>query len=100
MLRLCRAAGLVGLAHVAVDGTKLKANASRNKAMSYGRMKTAEPALVAEVEVWLDRAAMADAAEDQAHGAERRGDETLVWMANKQQQLDASNNPLWGAAEC
>ena len=50
VLRLCRAAGLVELGHVAVDGTKLKANASRHKAMSYGRMKSAEPALAAEVE--------------------------------------------------
>ncbi len=54
VLRLCRAAGLMGFAHVAVDVTKLKANASRHKAMSYGRMKTAEPALAAEVEAWLD----------------------------------------------
>ncbi len=50
VLRLCRAAGLVQFAHVAVDGTKAKANASRHKAMSYGRMKTAEPALDAEAE--------------------------------------------------
>jgi len=53
VLRLCRAAGLVQFGHVAVDGTKLKANASRHKAMSYGRMKTAEPALAAEVNAWL-----------------------------------------------
>jgi transposase len=44
VLRLCRAAGLVEFAHVAMDGTKLKANASRHQAMSYGRMKTAEAA--------------------------------------------------------
>jgi transposase len=50
VVRLCQAAGLVQFAHVAVDGTKKKANASRHKAMSYGRMKTAEPALAAEVE--------------------------------------------------
>jgi len=56
VLRLCRAAGLVAFAHVAVDGTKLKANAGRHKAMSYGRMKTAEPALATEVQAWLERA--------------------------------------------
>ncbi len=89
VLRLCRAAGLVEFAHVAVDGTKLKANASRHKAMSYGRMKTAEPALTAEVQAWLDRAGEADAAEDQAHGASRRGDETPDWMADKQRRLEA-----------
>jgi transposase len=51
VLRLCREAGLVQFGHVAVDGTKLKANASRHKAMSYGRMKTLEPALAVEVEM-------------------------------------------------
>ena len=53
VLRLCQSAGLVKLGHVAVDGTKLKANASRHKAMSYGRMKTAEPKLAAEVAAWM-----------------------------------------------
>ena len=89
VLRLCRAAGLVQFAHVAVDGTKLKANASRHKAMSYGRMRTAEPALAAEVEGWLDRAREADVAEDAAHGVDRRGDETPDWMASRQRRLEA-----------
>ncbi len=89
VLRLCRAAGLVQFGHVAVDGTKLKANASRHKAMSYGRMKTAEPALAAEVEGWLDRAGEIDAAEDEEHGEERRGDEAPDWMADKQRRLMA-----------
>jgi transposase len=88
VLRLCRAAGLVQFAHVAVDGTKLKANASRHKAMSYGRMKTVEPALAAEVDAWLEHAREADAAEDAAHGAARRGDETPDWMADKQRRLE------------
>jgi hypothetical protein len=88
VLRLCRAAGLVQFAHVAVDGTKLKANASRHKAMSYGRMKTVEPALAAEVDAWLEQAREADAAEDAAHGAARRGDETPDWMADKQRRLE------------
>lgn len=57
VLRLYRAAGLVGFADMAVDGTKLKANASRHKAMSDGRMKTAEPALAAEVANGMARAA-------------------------------------------
>jgi hypothetical protein len=87
VLRLCRAAGLVQFGHVAVDGTKLKANASRHKAMSYGRMKTVEPALAVEVERWLSRAAEADAGEDSEHGADRRGDEMPDWMADKQRGL-------------
>jgi transposase len=89
VLRLCREAGLVQFGHVAVDGTKLKANASRHKAMSYGRMKTLEPALAVEVEKWLSRAAEADAAEDSEHGADRRGDEMPDWMADKQRRLEA-----------
>jgi transposase len=86
VLELCRSAGLVKLGHVAVDGTKLKANASRHKAMSYGRMKQAEPRLAAEVAAWLAAADEADAAEDAEHG-DRRGDETPDWMADKQQRL-------------
>ena len=73
VLRLCRAAGLVQFAHVAVDGTKVKANASRHKAMSYGRMKTAEPALAAEVDAWLEQAREADAAEDAGAGRRPAG---------------------------
>src|SRR5689334_16312719 len=60
VLALCRAAGLVKLGHVALDGTKVKANASRHKAMSYARMNETERRLAAEVEAWLARAAAAD----------------------------------------
>lgn len=88
VLKLCRLAGLVKLGHVALDGTKIRANASKHKAMSYGRMVKAEPALAAEVELWLKEAAQADQVEDRAHGAERRGDETPEWVANKQRRLE------------
>lgn len=88
VLRLCQAAGLVKLGHVAVDGTKLKANASRHKAMSYRRMKEAEPKLAAEVEAWLKAADRADRAEDAEHGADRRGDEMPDWVADKQRRLE------------
>jgi transposase len=88
VLKLCQAAGLVKLGHVAVDGTKLKANASRHKAMSYGRMKQAEPKLKAEVEAWLRQAEAADRAEDAEHGAELRGDEMPDWVADKQKRLE------------
>jgi transposase len=87
VLRLCQAAGLVKLGHVAVDGTKLRANASKHKAMSYQHMQRQEPKLAAEVAAWLDQAAGADAAEDAQHGADRRGDETPDWMADKQRRL-------------
>jgi transposase len=88
VLRLCRAAGLVKLGHVAVDGTKLRANASKHKAMSYGRMCQEQPKLEAEVAGWMAQAEAADAAEDAEHGPDRRGDETPDWMANKQRRLE------------
>jgi transposase len=88
VLALCQRAGLVGLGHVAVDGTKLRANASKHKAMSYTRMVRAEAELAAEVQAWLDRAAVADAAEDAEHDANRRGDEMPDWMADKRRRLE------------
>lgn len=88
VLDLCRRAGLVRLGHVALDGTKVRANASRHKAMSYGRMKTAEQRLAAEVAGWLKQAEAADLAEDRQHGPERRGDELPAWVADKQQRLE------------
>lgn len=86
VLQLCQKAGLVELAHVALDGTKVKANASRHKAMSYGRMKKAEAELTAEVGGWLKAAEACDAEEDAALG-ERRGDEMPGWVADKVRRL-------------
>jgi transposase len=87
VLTLCAQAGLVKLGHVALDGTKIKANASKHKAMSYGRMKQAEATLAAEVAAWLARAAAADTADDAALGADQRGDELPAWVREKQQRL-------------
>ena len=87
VLALCRKAGLAGLDHVAVDGSKIKANASKHKAMSYARMVEAEAALTREVAEWLARAAAEDAAEDVTHGSTRRGDEPPEWMRDKQARL-------------
>ena len=86
VLQLCRKAGLATLGHVALDGTKVKANASKHKAMSYGRMKKAEADLEAEVAGWLKAAAAADAEEDAALG-ERRGDEMAGWVVDKAKRL-------------
>ncbi len=86
-LRLCREAGLVELGHVALDGTKIKANASKHKAMSYGRMKEAEPVLAKTVEDWMSQARGADDDDDQTHGPDPRGDETPDWMASKEARL-------------
>ncbi|UPJ68295.1 transposase [Bradyrhizobium sp. 191] len=88
VLKLCREAGLVKLGHVALDGTKIKANAGINKAMSYGRMKEAEPRLAAEVQRWFAEAAQTDKAEDRQFGALKRGDEMPDWMANKEKRLE------------
>src|ERR1035441_4793061 len=63
-LQLCAKAGLVKLGHVAIDGTKIKANASKHKAMSYGRMSETEQRLQQEVEALLKQAEQTDAAED------------------------------------
>jgi transposase len=87
VLKLCREAGLVKLGHVALDGTKIKANASRHRAMSYGRMHEAEAKLRGEVAAWFARADAADVEEDGAHGS-ARGDELPDWVADKQQRLE------------
>jgi transposase len=85
VLGLCMNAGLVKLGHVALDGTKLKANASKHKAMSYGRMEQVQRQLLGEVASWFNQAA--DAAEDEELGGERRGDELPGWVANKLHRL-------------
>ncbi|MBI4002877.1 MAG: IS5/IS1182 family transposase, partial [Nitrospira defluvii] len=63
VLKLCQKAGLVTLGHVALDGTKLKANASKHKAMSDGRMQKTEADLAATVQGWLQKATALDAQE-------------------------------------
>jgi len=75
VLRICQEAGLVRLGHVALDGTKMKANASKHKAMSYERMKKQEPELVKKVADLLRLAEEADAEEDKRYGKDKRGDE-------------------------
>lgn len=86
VLRLCQRAGLVRLGHVALDGTKVKANASKHKAMSYKRMLETEARLRAEVAEWLRRADAEDASEDAEHG-NQRGDEMPEWVADKVERL-------------
>jgi transposase len=86
VLKLAERAGLVKLGHVALDGTKIKANASKHKAMSYERMKKREAELAAEVERWLKAAEAADAEEDKLYG-DKRGDEMPAWVADKEKRL-------------
>ena len=75
VLKLCALAGLTRMGTIALDGTKIKANASRHKAMSYDRMKEEEKRLQEEIAQLLAEAEAIDAAEDQTHGRDRRGDE-------------------------
>jgi transposase len=93
-LRLCRRAQLVELGTLALDGTRLRANASRRKAMSYGRMVRAEAQLEVEIaslrqnmDKLLLEAQAIDAAEDERFGADRRGDELPVELRRREQRL-------------
>ena len=87
VLELCWKAGLVKLGHVALDGTKVKANASRHKAMSYGRMKEKEAELAREVDDLLKRAQEVDEEEDRRYGRDRRGDELPEELAFRESRL-------------
>src|SRR5215207_6544589 len=87
VLKLAEKAGLVKLGHVALDGTKIKANASKHKAMSYERMKAREAELQAEVDHWLSAAEAADADDDKLHG-DARGDEMPDWVTDKQKRIE------------
>src|ERR1035441_5514942 len=87
VLQLCNKAGLVKLGHVAIDGTKIQANASKHKAMSYDRIEEKEKQLKAEVEKLLAQAAETDAAEDALYGKGNRGDELTGEMARRESRL-------------
>jgi len=87
VLKLCRKAGLVKLGHVAIDGTKIQANASKHKAMSYKRMKEEESRLEAEVAALLKKAESVDAEEDRRYGKGKRGDELPKELAFRESRL-------------
>ena len=87
VLKLCGKAGLVKLGHVAVDGTKLKANASKHKAMSYDRMVEKERQLQAEIKALLEDAGRTDAEEDDRYGKGKRGDELPAELQRRETRL-------------
>jgi len=99
VLRLCQKAGLVSLGQVALDGTKVKANASKHKAMSHKRMLKSERQLEAEMRALLRKAEIIDAQEDSQYGKDRRGDELpeelqrrssrLEWIRKAKAELEA-----------
>lgn len=87
VLRLCREAGLVKLGHVAIDGTKIRANASKHKAMSYERLVKEEARLRAEVDRMFAESEAIDAEEDARYGVDRRGDELPPELADRTSRL-------------
>jgi len=87
ILNICEKAGLVGLKHVSLDGTKINANASKHSAMSYGRMKTEEERLEKEIKKLLEKANHLDLKEDKLYGKDRRGDEIPEELAYQETRL-------------
>jgi transposase len=87
VLKLCQKAGLVKLGHVALDGTKVKANASKHKAMSYEHMQKKTDELEAEIARLLAEAEAIDAAEDIRYGRGKRGDELPEELRYRQRRL-------------
>lgn len=87
MLQVCQKAGMVKLGHVALDGTKVKANASKHKAMSYERMVKSEQELKAEVTALLQRAERVDGEEDARYGRGVRGDELPAELQRREERL-------------
>jgi transposase len=87
VLAVCKQAGLVKFGHVALDGTKVKGNASKHKAMSYGRMQKKADELETEVNRLMAEAEKTDAAEDALYGAGKRGDELPEDLRHKQSRL-------------
>ncbi|WP_241975472.1 MULTISPECIES: IS1182 family transposase [unclassified Cryobacterium] len=86
-LELCRAAGMVSLGQVALDGTKVRANASRRKAMSYARLTEKQKVLADEVSALLADADAIDEAEDARFGKDKRGDELPPELARRESRL-------------
>ena len=85
---LCARLGMVNLGHIALDGTKLKANASKHKAMSYGRMKQEEERLEREIDELMRQADVADAEEDEAFGADNNGYNLPEELQRREERLE------------
>ena len=88
VLQLCQRSGMVKLGHVALDGAKVKANASKHKAMSYRRMKEKEAQLQGEVSELLRRAQEVDEEEDRRYGRDKRGDELPEELTFREGRLE------------
>ena len=86
-LQLCCEAGLVKLGHVSIDGTKIKANASKHKAMSYKHMNETEARLKQEIDALLAEAEKTDAEEDAQYGKGKHGDELPAELQRRESRL-------------
>ena len=86
-LLLCSEAGLVKLGHVSIDGTKIKANASKHKAMSYKHMNETEARLKQEIDALLAEAEKTDAEEDAQYGKGKHGDELPAELQRRESRL-------------
>jgi len=86
-LLLCSEAGLVKLGHVSIDGSKIKANASKHKAQSYARMSETEARLKQEIDALLKQAEQTDVAEDARYGKDKRGDELPDELQRRESRL-------------
>lgn len=89
VLRLCQEAGLVKLGHVALDGTKIKANASRHQSVSYERLSEQEKQWQQLVEELLTKAEKTDAAEDERFGAGNKEESLPKQLAKAEERLAA-----------
>jgi transposase len=88
VLRLALKAGAIKLGRVAIDGSKVKANASKHKAMSYGRMKEKEHELREEIRRLLCEAERQDQAEDRRYGKDRTGEELPEELRRRESRLE------------
>lgn len=87
VLRLCQELKLVRFGHISLDGSKVKANASKHKAMSYGRMQKKKDELEQEIKELLQKANEIDEEEDKEYGEESRGDELPDELQFKESRL-------------
>jgi hypothetical protein len=88
ILRFCREVGMVSLGHVALDGTKVQANASKHKAMSHERMLKAEAQLEKEIKELMRKAEILDAQDDSKYGKGKLGSDLPKELQRRQDRLE------------
>ncbi len=88
VLRLCQKAGMVKLAHVSLDGTRIAGNAAKDQTLTYARIKKTDKELAEEIAGWFREAERQDAADDATYGVDKRGDELPAWVSDKQKRLE------------